>query len=68
VKVGAVFKFSSIASYVVASKELATAVRAVRGSEVDLPAQQAQEKRQWIRQLEVLGELAEEAGSRPKGM
>jgi hypothetical protein len=68
VEVGAVFKFPSIASYIVASKELATAVRAVRGSEVDLPVQQAQEKRQCIRQLEVLGELAEEAGSRPKGM
>jgi hypothetical protein len=65
VEVGAVFKFPSIASYIVASKELATAVRAVRGSEVDLLAQ---EKRQCIRQLEVLGELAERAGSRPKGM
>jgi hypothetical protein len=68
VEVGAVFKFPSIDHYVVASSELAAAVRAVRGFEVDLPLQQPQEKRQCLRQLEELGELAEETGSRPKGM
>jgi hypothetical protein len=68
VEVAAVFKFPTIVSYIVASTELAAAVRAVRGAEVDLPLQQTQEKRQCVRQLEELGELAEEAGSRPKGM
>jgi hypothetical protein len=68
VEVGAVFKFPSIISYIVVSTELAAAVRAVRGADVDLPLQQTQEKRQCVRQLEELGELAEEAGSRPKGM
>jgi hypothetical protein len=68
VEVGSVFKFPSLARYVVASAALTAAVRAVRGSEVDLPVHQTQDKRQCIRQLEELGELAEETGSRPKGM
>jgi hypothetical protein len=68
VEVSAVFKFPSIENYVVASAELAAAVRAARGAEVDLPLQQAQDKRQRIRQPEELGELTDEAGSRPKGM
>jgi hypothetical protein len=41
--------------------ELAAAVRAVRGFEVDLPVQQTRDKRQCVRQLEELGNLAEEA-------
>jgi hypothetical protein len=52
----------------VASTELAAAVRAVRGAEVDLPGPQTQDKRQCVRQPEELGELAEVAGSKPKGM
>jgi hypothetical protein len=68
VDVGAVFKFPSIESYVVASAELAAAVRAARGAEVDLPLQQTQDKRQCIRQPGEVGELADDAGSRPKGM
>jgi hypothetical protein len=35
---------------------------------MDLPLQQAQDKRQCIRQPEEVGELTDEAGSRPKGM
>ena len=67
-EVGAVFKFPSITSFIVASPQLAAAVRAVRGAEVDVPLQQTQDKRRCVRQLEELGELAEETGSRPKGM
>jgi hypothetical protein len=68
VEVGAVFKFPSITNYVVAKPALAASVRAIRGTGTDLPLQQTQDKRQCVRQPEELGELADEAGSRPKGM
>jgi hypothetical protein len=68
VDIGAAFKFLSLTSYIVVSTELAAAVRAVRRAEVDLPVPQTQDKRQCVRQPEELGELAEEAGSKPKGM
>jgi hypothetical protein len=68
VEVGAVFKFPSISNYVVAKPALAASVRAIRGTGTDLPLQQTQDKRQCVRQPEELGELADEAGSRPKGM
>ena len=67
-EIGAVFKFATIASFIVASKQLAAAVRAVRGAEVDLPIRQTQDKRQCVRQPDGLGELAEDEGSKPKGM
>jgi hypothetical protein len=47
---------------------LATSVRAARSSEIDLPVQRTKDKRLRVRQPEELVELAEEAGSRPKGM
>ena len=40
----------------------------MRGSEVDLLGKQTQDKRQCVRQPEDLGELAEETGTKPKGM
>ena len=68
VEVGDVFKFPSIAQYIVALPTLATSVRAERGMEVEIPTQQTRDKRLCVRQPEELGELAEDAGSRPKGM
>jgi hypothetical protein len=68
VEIGAVFKFPSIVQYIVAKPALAASVRAARAMETDIQAQQTQDKRQCVRQPEELGELAEEAGSRPKGM
>jgi hypothetical protein len=61
--VGASFKFPSLAFYIVAQRELATAVRAARGPEVDLTAQVAAEKRQCVRQLGEEGELTDVPGS-----
>jgi hypothetical protein len=68
VEIGAVFKFATVASVILARHQLAAAVRAVQGVDVELPVHQAPEKRQCVRQPEVLGELADEAGTRPKGM
>jgi hypothetical protein len=55
--IGAPLRFPTIASYIVAQRELATAVRAARGPYVDLTAQVAAEKRQCVRQLGEEGEL-----------
>jgi hypothetical protein len=68
VEVGAVSKFPFIAKYIVAKLALAASVRAILGICTDLPLQQTQDKHQCVRQPVELGELAEEAGSRPKGM
>jgi hypothetical protein len=68
VEVGAVFKFPRITNYIVAKPAVVASVRAIRGTGTDLPLQQTQDKHQCVRHPEELGELADEAGSRLKGM
>ena len=62
--IGAVFKFATIGSFLVAKHQLAASVRAARGVELE----QTPEKRQCVRQLEDLGEPADGAAGKPKGM
>jgi hypothetical protein len=59
--VGASFKFPSLAFYIVAQRELATAVQRTRS---DLTAEVAAEKRQCVRQLGEEGELTDIPGKR----
>jgi hypothetical protein len=65
--VGATFKFPTVASFIVAKRELATAIRATRGSELNPPVPVTAEKRQCIRLLGEEGELADDTGSRFRG-
>jgi hypothetical protein len=66
--IGAVFKFATVGSFIVAKQQLAASVRAIRAFENESELGQTPDKRQCVRQQEVLGELTDEAGGRPKGM
>jgi hypothetical protein len=66
--IGARFSFARIASYIVAPEKLATSVRATRGIEANLTTGAA-DKRQCVRPLvELVGELADEAGAKNVGI
>lgn len=67
-EVGAVFKFATIGSFVVAKHQLAASVRASREEATASEVMETPDKRQCVRQQDALGELADEAGGKPKGM
>lgn len=60
--IGAPLRFPSVAAYIVAQQELATAVRAAREPDADLTVQVAAEKRQCVRQLGEEGEPTDASG------
>ena len=67
VAIGEVFKFSTIASFIVAQRQLSAAVISAGGLEMDVIGDLPTEKRQCVRPLVEMGELADETGTKPKG-
>lgn len=66
--IGEVFKFSTIASFIIAERQLSAVALSAGGLEVgvigDLPTDK---RRQCVRPLVELGELADETGMKSKG-
>lgn len=67
VAIGEVFKFSTIASFIVAKRQLSAAVISAGGLEMGVIGDLPTEKRQCVRPLVEMGELADETGTKPKG-
>ena len=67
-EVGAVFKFATIGSFVVAKHQLAASVRASCEEATASEVMETPDTRQCVRQQDALGKLADEAGGKPKGM
>ena len=66
-EIGAVFKFATIGTFVIAKRQLAAAVRAAIGPEAEGQSVVTTDKRQCVRPLVEVGELAEDAGAKLKG-
>ena len=66
-EVGAVFKFATIGTFIIAKRQLVAAVRATTCPAVENQSVSNTDKRQCVRPLVEVGELAEDAGSKLKG-
>ena len=66
-EIGAVFKFATIGTFVIVKQQLAAAVRAAMGPEAEGQSVFTTDKRQCVRPLVEVGELAEDAGANLKG-
>ena len=63
-EIGAVFKFATIGTFVIAKRQLAAAVRAAMGPEAEGQSVFTTGKRQCVRPLVEVDELAEDAGAK----